>query len=170
MNDVKALLTRELNNLKKAIEEKMASEKVTASGRTLSSLQVVVNENEGTLFGASHFLQLEKGRGPGRVPRNFTAIISEWIQERGINYDSYVPKGRDGSKMTAEQHLSSLAGAIAHTIMTQGTVMFRQGTSKDIFTEAMEETVARVNDQLGVLLSDRVQTIHDNFKNYENDQ
>lgn len=168
MNDVKDLLTRELNNLKKAIEEKMASEKMTASGRTLQSLSVVANENEGTLFGASYFRQLEKGRGPGPVPRNFTAIIKEWIQQRGVEYNSYTPKGRDGSKMTAEQHLTSLAGAIAHTIMTQGTVMYRQGTSKDIFTEAMEETVARVNDELGAVFAEKVQTINDNFKNYEN--
>jgi flavin-binding protein dodecin len=46
--------------------------------------------------------------------------------------------------------------------------MYRQGTSKDIFTEAMEDTVARVNDQLGAVFAEKVQTINDNFKNYEN--
>lgn len=170
MNDVKTVLTRELNNLKKAIEEKMAAEKVSASGRTLSSLQVVVGEDEGTLFGASYFRQLEHGRGPGRVPQNFTAVIRDWIQEKGIDFNSYTPKGRDGAKMSAEQHLTSLAGAIAYTIMKQGTVMYRQGTSKDIFTEAMEETVERIHRDISGIMAQKVQTINDNFSNYENSQ
>ena len=170
MNDVKSVLTKELNSLKKAIEERMAAEKVTASGRTRASLQVVVNENEGTLFGASYFRQLEKGRGPGSVPRNFTEVIREWIKAKGIDYDSYVPKGRNGAKMTSEQHLTSLSGAIAHTIMTQGTVMYRNGTPKDIYSEALQQAVERISDSIGDIMATRIQTINDNYSKYENDQ
>lgn len=170
MSSVKEVLTIELNRLKDAIAERMAAEKVPASGRTLASMQVVVNENEGTLFGASYFRQLEKGRGPGRVPQNFTAIISEWIKAKGINFNDYTPKGRDGSKMTSEQHLQSLAGAIAFTIMRQGTVMHRNGTPKDIYTEAVNEAVERIMNSVGDIMEQRIQTINDNYRAYENNK
>ena len=170
MNDVKSVLTKELNALKNAIEEKMAAENVSASGRTLSSLQVVVTETEGTLFGAKHFRQLEKGRAPGSVPKNFTEIIKEWIEEKGIKYNDYVPKGRNGAKMTSEQHLNSLAGAIAFTIMRNGTVLFRNGKPKDIYTEAVNEAVERIRTSIGDIMEKRIQTINDKYKSYENDK
>lgn len=170
MNSVKDILSRELNALKKAIEEKMAQQGTKASGRTLASLQVVVSEKEGTLFGASHFRQLERGRGPGKVPQNFTAIISEWIKAKGISYDSYTPKGRNGAKMTSEQHLQSLSGAIAYTIMKRGTVLYRSNTPRDIYSEAISEAVERIRNAVGDIMEQRIQTINDNYRAYENDK
>lgn len=169
MNDVKTVLTNELNSLKKAIEEKMAAERVSASGHTLATLHVVASDNEGTLFGASYFRQLEKGRGPGKVPQNFTSVIKDWIKARGVNYSDYTPKGRDASKMTGEQRLTSLAGAIAFTIMRQGTVMYRNGTPRDIYSEAVSEAVERIRDSIGDIMAQRIQTINDKYKSYEND-
>ncbi len=170
MSDVKTVLTRELNSLRKAIEEKMVKERVGASGRTMASLQVVVSENEGTLFGAPYFRQLEHGRGPGKIPQGFTSVIREWILAKGVSFSDYVPKGRDGSRMTSEQHLTSLAGAIAFTIMRQGTVMFRSGTPRDIYTEAVGEAVERIREGIGDIMEQRIQTINDNYRNYENSQ
>lgn len=168
MSSVKEVLTKELNELKKAIEEKMAAERTSASGKTLASLKVVANDKEGTLYGARHFRQLEHGRGPGRVPKNFTAIISEWIKAKGINYNDYTPKGRDKAKMTSEQHLTSLSGAIAFTIMQQGTSLFRNGKPKDIYSEAVAEAVERIKNRIGDIMEQRVQTINDKYKAYEN--
>ena len=170
MNDVKSVLTKELNSLKKTIEERMAAEKVSASGRTLASLQVVVSENEGTLYGTSYFRQLEHGRGPGKVPRNFASVIQDWIKAKGVNFNSYVPKGRDGSKMTNEQHLTSLAGAIAYTIMRQGTLIYRHGTPRDIYTSAMNQTVENIRDRIGDIMEQRIPTINDKYRAYENDK
>lgn len=170
MNSVKDILARELNALKNDIEEKMAAEGVKASGRTLASMQVIVSENEGTLFGASYFRQLERGRGPGKVPQNFTDIISDWIRAKGINFNGYTPKGRDGARMTSEQHLKSLSGAIAYTIMRHGTMVYRQGTPKDIYTEAVNAAVERIRDAVGNVIEQRIQTINDNYGAYENNR
>ena len=170
MSSVKEILFRELNALKKAIEEKMAAQRTSASGKTLASLQVSVSDSEGTLFGASHFRQLERGRGPGKVPQNFTAIISEWIKAKGVNYSSYTPKGRNGAKMTSEQHLQSLSGAIAYTIMKRGTVLYRSGTPRDIYTEEVNNAVERIRNAVGDIMEQRIQTINDKYRAYENDK
>lgn len=164
MADVKTLLTDELNRLKTAIQQKMAATGVKASGATAQSLRVTVSGNEGTLWGSPHLRQLEHGRGPGHVPSGFFGIIEKWVRDKGISADGYAPKGRDASKMTSDQKVRSLAGAIAYTIMTRGTVLYRSGVPRDIYTEALNESLERLSTDVGIYFADQIQTINDKYK------
>ena len=164
------MLQTEFNRLKTRIEEKIVSSGAKASGRTAASLKVTVSGNEGTLWGASHFRQMERGRGPGPVPSGFYAIIEQWVRDKGISADGYAPKGRDASKMTSDQKVRSLAGAIAYTIMKRGTVLYRSGTPRDIYTEALNESLERLANDVGIYFADQIQTINDNYSKDENDQ
>ena len=170
MNDARTLLLQELNRLKSRIAEKIASSGAGASGRTAQSLSVTVDGDTGTLWGAAHIRQLEHGRGPGPVPSGFFAIIEQWVRDKGIDAEGYAPKGRDASKMTSDQKVRSLAGAIAYTIMKQGTVLYRSGTPRDIFSEAIGESLDRLAADTGIYFADQIQTINDKYSNNENDQ
>lgn len=163
MADARTLLLAELNRLKTAIEEKIASSGAKASGSAAQSLKVTVSGNEGTLWGASHIRQMEHGRGPGPVPAGFHGIIEQWIRDKGINAEGYAPKGRDASKMTSDQKVRSLAGAIAYTIMREGTVLYRSGTPRDIYTEALNESLDRLSADVGIYFADQIQTINDKY-------
>ena len=157
------MLTDELNRLKTAIEEKIASSGAKASGATARSLKVTVSGNEGTLWGSKHLQQLEHGRGPGKVPAGFFGIIEQWVRDKGISADGYSPKGRDASKMTSDQKVRSLSGAIAYTIMTRGTVLYRSGTPRDIYTEALNESLERLSADVGIYFADQIHTINDKY-------
>lgn len=163
MADARTLLQTELNRLKTAIEERIAASGAKASGAASQSLKVTVSGNEGTLWGASHIRQMEHGRGPGPGPAGFYGIIEQWIRDKGINAEGYAPRGRDASKMTSDQKVKSLAGAIAYTIMQQGTTLYRSGTPRDIYTEALNESLERLSTDVGIYFADQIQTINDKY-------
>lgn len=170
MADARDLLQAELNRLKTRIEEKIAASGASASGGAVRSLKVTVNGDEGTLWGASHIRQMEQGRGPGPGPAGFFGIIEDWVRAKGISADGYAPKGRDASKMTQDQKVRSLAGAIAYTIMKEGTVLYRSGTPRDIYTEALNESLERLANDTGIYFADQIQTINDNYRKDENNE
>ena len=122
--DVRTIIQKRLNNVKARMATKLA--KRTASGATVASLQVVMGNSGGALFGASHLLTLERGRGPGKVPYGFVGIIKQWIQDKGLSYSS-------------EKDLNSFAGAVAYNLMKKGTAQYRAKRYEDIYTTAIEE-------------------------------
>lgn len=85
MAEITDILTQHLNTIKTRVAERMVAEKRNASGRTVSSLAVEVNGDHGTLWGSKVFLVMEKGRGPGAVPKGFQEIIYEWAKSKGIS-------------------------------------------------------------------------------------
>ena len=92
METIKVILQQEMELLKRNIQSRMIEERINASGRTMKSLTVQTSEFGGILFGSSVFLNLQRGRKPGAVPRNFVEIIKNWIEAKGINYSDYTPK------------------------------------------------------------------------------
>lgn len=166
METIKGILQQEMELLKKNIQSRMIEERINASGRTMKSLTVQTSEFGGILFGSSVFLNLQRGRKPGAVPRNFVEIIKNWIEAKGINYSDYTPKS--GAKLSSEMKLQSLAGAIAHTIMKKGTVLHRKGVTKDIYSKALQETLGNIGDRVGEKLALEIDTINNKFKSNEN--
>jgi hypothetical protein len=85
-----------------------------ASGRTLESLEIVVNDFKAQLWGAGYIGVLETGRKGGKVPKGFVNIILDWINAKGI-----LPDGKI-SKM-------QWAYLIARKISIEGTLLNNKG-------------------------------------------
>lgn len=143
---VRDIVESHLNAIKDGITVRMAQHGRNASGRTVRSMVVNVTETGGFLEGAGNFLYLEQGRGPGKVPKGFYDIIKDWVRAKGISYQDMIPKNG-----TPEQGLARLSGAIAHSIMTKGTKLYRDHGYNDIYSELMEkETELLANEAAGV--------------------
>lgn len=133
-----------LDKMVSEIRENLAKTKTNASGRTSTSLRVVMTENGGQIWGRKYFRGVEQGRAGGAVPRNFTAIIRQWIIDKGLT-PSAIPYKRTPSanwqpKYTPDERgLRQMASAIAHTIAKSGTSLYRKGGRQDIFTNVIEE-------------------------------
>lgn len=138
-----------LDKMVAEMRDNLASTKTNASGRTSQSLRVVMTNTGGQIWGRRYFRGVEQGRGGGRVPRGFTAIIAQWIKDKGLT-PSAIPYKRKPSakwqpKYTPEERgLRQMASAIAHTIEKSGTSLYRRGGRKDIFTNVIEENKADI--------------------------
>ena len=154
-------LKKILDKMVSEMRENLAKTKTNASGRTSASLRVVMTDNGGQIWGRRYFRGVEQGRAGGNVPRNFDAIIRQWILDKGLTY-SAIPYKRKPSanwrpKYTPEERgLRAMASAIAHTIQKSGTSLYRSGGRKDIFTNVFY-------DNKKVLLSSASKIITDNL-------
>lgn len=145
-SSVRNIVTSHLNAIKDGISARMAQRGRNASGRTVQSLVVSANEGGGSLEGDKTFLYLEHGRGPGKVPHGFYDIIKDWVIAKGISYQQFAP--RNG---TPEQGLTRLSGAIATSIIKNGTKLHRDHGYDEIYSELMEkELELMANETAGV--------------------
>lgn len=175
MEEARKIISEELEALKQRIIDNHRAAGQMASGRTAASLNVVMRDNGGTLFGRQAFYTLEHGRGGGRVPGNFVSIIKQWIKDKGITVPSipYIrqPSERWQPKYTPEERgLNTLAGAIAHKIKTEGTRLFRDGGRNDIYTPEIEKTTNNINKRISVLLMTDIQSINDRLNENTNNR
>lgn len=155
MTTTTEIIKTHLENIKKKIADNMARR--TVSGRSVNSLRVEVGDSTAALWGSSSFLAMERGRGPGAVPKGFHEIIKEWAVKKGV---AIKPKYQGQS---AEGALNSFAGAVAHTIMTKGTRLFRSGRHEEIYSAAIIEELQLMGDALVISALDEVTTINDRF-------
>lgn len=172
MEEVKKIVAEELEALKQRIIDNHIAEGQKASGRTIQSLNVVMRENGGTLFGRQAFGTLEHGRKAGATPKGFVGIIKQWIKDKGLTVPS-IPYIRQPSEKwqpkykPEERGLNSLAGAIAHRIKTEGTRLFRDGGRDDIYTPEIEIATENINQRISVLLQAEIRSINDELIDYE---
>lgn len=151
---VAQILSDELGSLRAAIINNIRATGEWASGKTAASMQVFVTDTSGELVGRRAFGTLETGRKAGRVPRNMREIIYEWMKAKGIHGEPmpYVRKGPHKYGSAQERGDMTMASAIAHTIRMMGTVLYRKGGRNDIYSQAIPETVARIQQRLTVIL------------------
>lgn len=166
MEGVKDIVRREMESLKTAIQKRMEESHFNASGRTSASLHVEVDGDTATLLGSKALLVAERGRKPGAVPHNFFAIIRQWVLDKGISYADYQPKGVTAT-LSPEQKLNSLSGAIAYTIMKEGTLLHRKGMTRDIYGEALEKALNNISEGVAGVLSLEIETINQNYSKDE---
>ncbi len=143
---VQQILAEELASLKQAITDNIRITGQWASGATADSMQVMTTSNTGELTGRRAFGTLETGRGPGRVPRNIRDIIYQWMQVKGV-HGRPIPYVRGGAHKYAsaqERGDWTMAGAVAHTIATQGTRLFRQGGRADVYSQEIPKALERI--------------------------
>jgi hypothetical protein len=133
-----------LDKMVAEMRQNLAKTNTNASGRTSASLRVVMTDTGGQIWGRRYFRGTEQGRAGGRIPRNFTSIIEQWIIDKGLTPQA-IPYKRQPSanwspKYTPEERgLRQMASAIAHTIAKSGTSLYRSGGRIDIFTNVIEE-------------------------------
>ena len=157
----RVIIREELEQLRQRIAANMTAAGQVASGRTIASMHVETNEQEGTLFGRAYFGVLETGRRAGAVPSNFTAIIYRWMQDKNIHAKP-LPYIRPGAHKYNDPQVRgdmSMAAAIAHTIKTRGSKLFRQGGRDDIYSKEIPATVERVRERLVFLISQTFSSI-----------
>lgn len=159
MKSVSDILKSHMEAVKAKVQMRMAEQKRNATGRSSASLVVQISGDTASLFGSSSFKSMERGRGAGKVPRNFKTIIKEWIKAKGI---SVRPKQSvRASKISAQERgLNSLAGAIAHTIMKKGTKLNREHGYNDIYTSVINEELKLMKEELGGMAGEEFITIN----------
>lgn len=139
MEQIQGIIKLHLENVKTKIANQMAANNRNASGRSVSSLTVEVTGNIGTLWGSKSFLAMEHGRKGGKVPMGFVGIIRQWIIDKGISVAPIPAKTNRAILSPEERGIRSMAGAIAHKIMKEGTRLYRDGGYNDIYTTAVNE-------------------------------
>lgn len=142
--DIKGILDEELESLRQRIIENHIRAGQKASGKTISSLRVYVNDNQGTLFGRQAFGVLETGRKPGKVPKGFYQIIQQWVKDKGIQVEN--PK--------------SFAYLVARKIAREGTELHRQGGRADIYSPEIENTTQEIMNRAFAVFKDDVTHIN----------
>lgn len=158
------VLIREcLERVRQRITEQMSTLGRNASGRSVRSLEVEASENRGTLWGAGHFVVMETGRRGGRVPYGFRDIIRQWIIDKGIPFEPMPYKRGNGLLSPEERGLNSLAGAIAYSIMRNGTRLHRDGRTDDIYTTAINEELEELGKKIRAMYATKIEhiTLHD---------
>lgn len=161
IDEQKRIISEELNTLRLRIIENMKRNKQVASGRTIQSLAVEVDEWGGRLMGNVPVIPtLETGRKAGRVPRGFASIIYQWMQDKGIHGEP-MPYVRSGKHKYSAQERGdrSMAAAIAHTIKTKGSRLHRTGGRADVYSNEIPKTIARLQERLGMLVLESVKSI-----------
>lgn len=142
--DIKGILDEELESLRQRIIENHIRAGQKASGKTISSLRVYVNDNQGTLFGRQAFGVLETGRKPGKVPKGFYQTIQQWVKDNGIQVEN--PK--------------SFAYLVARKIAREGTELHRQGGRADIYSPEIEKTTQEIMNRAFAVFKDDVTHIN----------
>lgn len=153
---IKDIVQQHLEAVKTGIIQRMTQQGRTASGKSAASLEVKASDTGGSLEGASSFLVMEHGRGPGKVPKDFNSIIRDWIVAKGISYQDMAPKNG-----TSEQGLTRLAGAIVHSILTKGTKLYRDHGYNDIFDTVLNEELEKIADESAGVFGTEVDRLHE---------
>lgn len=142
--EIRQIIREELEALRTRITENMESADQIVSGKTRDSMKVSVQNNSGVLTGRQAFATLETGsrpwsKKPKRTPKWFADLIGEWINNRGLDLNQW---------------------AVAHTIIHQGSKLYRSGGRADIYSPELQKAVDRIGerilDQYAVLVTDRL--------------
>ena len=137
--EIKKILSEELEKLKGRIIENHIRAGQRASGRTIKSMHVSVDDNHAILFGRKAFSVLETGRRPGKVPKGFYHIILQWVEDKKIKVKK--PK--------------SFAYLVARKIAREGTELYRYGSTEDIYSSNVEKAIMEImNRTFGIFMND----------------
>ena len=139
-----------------------------ASGKTQESMWIESTPTGGRLWGRPYFQSVETGRPAGRVPFNFVSIIKQWIIDKGLSIKQVAYKtSRPHKYSVQERSLNMAAGAIAHSIETTGTRLYKQGGRHDIYSDVIAEEVAELRKQLAVSVAETLsQTLIKDVRDY----
>lgn len=148
-----ALIAETLERVKARIVERMHVTDRYATGDTERSMVIEQYVGGARLIGRPYMQSLELGREPGPVPYNMRDIIKRWIIAKGITPTQIPYKTSRQHKYSVEERsLNAMAGAIAHTIETKGTVLYRQGGEENVYTPVLDNELPVLKEKLGILI------------------
>lgn len=157
-DNIRSILSQRMENIKDKIAQRMDAKRRTVTGRSVGSLEVVVQGMQAYLEGDSQWQVMQNGRAPGRGPYNFREIIKQWIDDKGI---SVIPKG----KQTEESAKNSMAFLISRSILEKGTSLYKNNGYSDIYDSVVEEEVKSMEKQTGAFFLAEVDKINNVFIN-----
>ena len=137
-----------MESLRKRIIDNHLKAGQKASGKTIASMRIEVDEQGGILFGRKAFGTLETGRKGGRVPKGFYHILLQWVKDKGIQVEK--PK--------------TFAYFVARKIEKEGTRLYRQGGRDDIYSNEIPKTTERILRRITGFLGADVESININSK------
>lgn len=155
------IMREETERAKQLIIQHIWANGQNASGKTVASLNVQQpSDDETILFGHRPFGVLETGRREGKIPYGFRSIILQWMKDKGLHGTPIPYKTDRAHKYTPQERGDySMASAIAHTIATKGSSLYRKGGRADVYSNVIPETMKRLGDRLISLVSMSVGSI-----------
>lgn len=124
-----------MEQLRDEIRQAINTMGLRASGATQRSLRVEVTSNEVALWGRKFFASLQYGSRPWsgttgvRCSFNeFRSIISAWASAKGLNFGQHKEHER-------------VIGAIAATIIRQGSRLFRAHGYQDVYDTLIQQAI-----------------------------
>ena len=108
-----------------------------ASGKTIQSIKKEVKQNTLTISGRDKFSNLETGTPPGSGVT--TDMIYQWSKYKGI------PFLTDKKRYWFSQYA-------ANRINKDGSLLFRKGGRKDVYTNEVEPLVKRISDRIDTVI------------------
>lgn len=163
--DTEQLIRETLEEALADIAANLESTRTNASGRTSASMEVETYEGGARLLGRGYFDGVELGRPAGSVPSNFNAIIEQWIRDkmaRGWFSLKLIPykTNRQHKHTVEERSIMMAAGAIAHTIQSRGTSLYRSGGRTDIYSDTLDSRVeglrSKLSDAIGITVKEDI--------------
>lgn len=134
--DISEILRMQSLNLAEYIKQKHGQAGQIASGRTRDSITASSTGDTMQITarkGAATYM--ERGRKPGRVPHNFVAVIHDWMISKGLASGD-------------EQQQLTTAWMIADSIAKNGTRLYQQGGTQDVYTKPIERTIPIIEDKI----------------------
>ena len=124
------------------IRENMSSYGLS-DGNLYNSLESNIDGDHLQILGADYFEYAMKGRGPGKIPYNFSDILEEWIDRRHIPFN--------GSKRR-------FANAIAWKTAREGSYLFRHPEEqRDFLKDVLDEPISKFQQSFNILLGEQIQ-------------
>ena len=121
------------NNLIADIKYEMQNQGLGGSDLE-KSLDYEVNGDRVTVTAAPYLKYAQKGRGPGKVPRDFTEILETWIVKNGIR--------------PATGNITQFANAIKWKTIREGSAIYRgDRPERDVITRPIEENLEWLEQQ-----------------------
>lgn len=151
--DIQAMIIRHVENIRNGISQNMASQGRNATGNSVKSLLVVpdVSAVGASLTGGPQWASMQYGRGPGKVPANFTEIIKQWVRAKGISLSGA------GSEMQKQNRFAFL---VTRKIMREGTRLYRNKGYNDIYDSLIEEEVKKLSQEAQGMLEIHVEKLN----------
>lgn len=132
------IIKEELTNLLNAIIKAHIAAGQVASGDTMKSLTVEVDEFHGVLKqkGGAPLQTLDRGRAAGGDPKKLYWRIMRWAEAKGIQF-------------ATRQDLQRFSWWTAYRITKEGTALFRNGGRTDIVEDNVQIFVDNLKRRLG---------------------
>ena len=145
-NKIRQLLDREGARLIAQIQANMVAEGVNATGETSDSLYSettsTVDGIKFQIIGGEAFRYIEGGRGPTRKSEGGVLYeqILDWVFAKGLDIGDESPE--------------TLAAKITKTIHESGTLLYRLGETRDIYSSVFSDNVVdelenKITDEIG---------------------